>query len=216
MRSNPLSRPGNVDVDRADLSEHRLRLRANAAVALVAVHSRSAQEVGTISYKEWPGSTSQSPPTAPDLTVATGVTIRQLLDHSSGIPDVAEDLLPLLLADPDRTWSPHEVLAHAAGAPRDFAPGTDHNSSNTNDIIAGLLLEEATGASVDDNLQTRILGPSSCTTPTSPPSVDDSRSPGSRPSSPRQPHRRSLHRHRDCRWSSRRAASPPRRTSQRS
>ena len=96
---------------------------------------------------------------APDLTVATGVTVRQLLDHSSGIPDVAEDLLPLLLADPDRTWTPHDVLAHAAGGTRDFAPGTDHNYSNTNYIIAGLLLEEVTGASVADNLQTRILGP---------------------------------------------------------
>ena len=96
---------------------------------------------------------------APDLTVASGVTVRQLLDHSSGIPDVAEDLLPLLLADPDRTWTPDDVFAHSASGARDFAPGTDHNYSNINYIIAGLLLEKVTGESVAENLQTRVLRP---------------------------------------------------------
>ena len=97
---------------------------------------------------------------APDLTIADGVTIRQLLAHRSGIPEHADgELAPAVLADPERSWSPADVLALVADQPRDFPPGTTFAYSNTNYIVAGLLLEEVTGVTLADNLHRRITKP---------------------------------------------------------
>ena len=60
---------------------------------------------------------------APELTIAEGVTIRQLLAHRSGIPEHTDgELAPAVLADPARTWTPADVLDLVADQPRDFAP----------------------------------------------------------------------------------------------
>lgn len=97
---------------------------------------------------------------APDLTVAEGVTVRQLLGHASGIPEHTDQNLSVqLLADMDRTWTPDEVLELVAHRSRDFAPGERHAYSNTNYIVAGVLLEEVTGTSLADNLRSRIVEP---------------------------------------------------------
>ena len=97
---------------------------------------------------------------APELTIADGVTIRQLLAHRSGLPEYTDgELAPAVLADPARTWTPADVLALVAGQPRDFPPGTAFAYSNTNYIVAGLLLEHVTGRTLAENLQSRIVEP---------------------------------------------------------
>jgi D-alanyl-D-alanine carboxypeptidase len=97
---------------------------------------------------------------APELTIADGVTIRQLLAHRSGLPEHADsELAPAVLADPARTWAPDEVLALIADQPRDFAPDTQFAYSNTNYIVAGLLLESVTGMTLAENLQSRLVEP---------------------------------------------------------
>ena len=113
---------------------------------------------------------------APDLTIADGVTIRQLLAHRSGIPEHTDgELAPAVLADPARTWTPADVLELVADQPRDFAPGTQFAYSNTNYIVAGLLLESVTGMTLADNLQSRIVEPLGLTSTYFAP--DDARSP---------------------------------------
>ena len=97
---------------------------------------------------------------AADLKIADGVTIRQLLAHRSGIPEYADgELAPAVLADPARTWTPADVLQLVADQPRDFAPGAKFSYSNTNYIVAGLLLEHLTGMTLADNLKVRIVEP---------------------------------------------------------
>ena len=97
---------------------------------------------------------------APDVTIADGVTIRQLLAHRSGIPEHTDgELAPAVLADLSRTWTPADVLELVAGQSRDFAPDDRFAYSNTNYIVAGLLLEAVTGSSLADNLRTRIVEP---------------------------------------------------------
>jgi D-alanyl-D-alanine carboxypeptidase len=97
---------------------------------------------------------------APELTIADGVTIRQLLAHRSGLPEHTDgELAPAVLADPARTWTPADVLELVADQPRDFAPGTQFAYSNTNYIVAGLLLESVTGMTLAENLQSRIVEP---------------------------------------------------------
>lgn len=97
---------------------------------------------------------------APTVTIAEGVTIRQLLAHRSGIPEHTDgELAPAVLADMARTWTPADVLALVADQPRDFAPGEQFAYSNTNYVVAGLLLEALTGTTLADNLQSRIVEP---------------------------------------------------------
>jgi D-alanyl-D-alanine carboxypeptidase len=97
---------------------------------------------------------------APELTIAEGVTIRQLLAHRTGIPEHTDgELAPELLADPNRTWTPTEVLDLVADQPRDFSPGEQFAYSNSNYLVAGLLLEAVTGSGLGENLDTRIVEP---------------------------------------------------------
>ena len=79
----------------------------------------------------------------PELTIARGVTVRQLLSHTSGIADLLAPMRERLNAEPSRIWQPAEVLALLG--PSTFAPGTSWGYSNTNYIIAGLLVEQVTG-----------------------------------------------------------------------
>src|SRR4051794_33052321 len=97
---------------------------------------------------------------APELTIADGVTVRQLLAHRSGLPEYADgELAPAVLADPARTWTPADVLELTANQSRDFAPDTQFAYSNTNYVVAGLLLEDVSGMTLAENLQSRIVEP---------------------------------------------------------
>ncbi len=97
---------------------------------------------------------------AAELTIADGVTIRELLAHRSGLPEYNDgELAPAVLADPARTWAPADVLELVADQPRDFAPDTQFVYSNTNYIVAGLLLEGITGMTLAENLHSRIVEP---------------------------------------------------------
>ena len=97
------------------------------------------------------------------------VTIRQLLLHTSGIYDFADDTdssfwLDAFMgpdADPSKVWTQEELLAYADGANHApyFAPGEGYHYSNTNYILIGLIVEEATGHTFGAELQTRILDP---------------------------------------------------------
>src|SRR5919112_6891209 len=68
----------------------------------------------------------------PDYS-AQGVTIRQLLNHTSGIPDysMSDDFNKNLLNDRERRWTAAEVLALVKDKEPDFRPGTDYSYSNT-------------------------------------------------------------------------------------
>ena len=97
------------------------------------------------------------------------VTLRQLLTHTSGIYDYADDndspfwedafLGPN--ADWTKVWTIEELLAYADGANHApyFEPGQGVFYSNTEYILLGLVVEAATGRSFGDELRTRILEP---------------------------------------------------------
>jgi D-alanyl-D-alanine carboxypeptidase len=93
----------------------------------------------------------------PELTLATGVTVEQLLGHTSGIADLLEPMRDLLNAKPSRVWAPAQVLALVG--PSNFPPGSDWGYSNTNYVIAGMLVERVTGNPFADELERRITGP---------------------------------------------------------
>jgi len=93
----------------------------------------------------------------PDVTRAGEVTIRQLLSHTSGYQDYwPQDYVPLFMLD---SISAAGILDRWARKPLDFDPGTRWQYSNTNYVIAGLIVEKVTGMPFFEFLRSRILGP---------------------------------------------------------
>ncbi|MEO8149643.1 MAG: serine hydrolase [Bacteroidia bacterium] len=88
-------------------------------------------------------------------------TIRQLLNHQSGIFDFLNDNPSMwsdsIWADTSRFWTPQEILA-TIGPPH-FAPGHGYSYSNTNYLLAGMIIDTATGISWVQNLHNIIFNP---------------------------------------------------------
>ena len=95
-------------------------------------------------------------PTAP---VAPATTVRQLLDHTSGLRDFyhGSGIDAALLSRPGRTWDANRSLRYV-GKPY-ARPGTSWHYSNTNYLVLGMLAEAVGGAPVADQLRTRFLTP---------------------------------------------------------
>ncbi|MFE5939714.1 serine hydrolase domain-containing protein [Streptomyces sp. NPDC056470] len=94
------------------------------------------------------------------------VTVRQLLNHTSGIYDVTSDagfqqkvFGPDFLKNRYDTWTPEQLVAVAMTHAPDFAPGTGWSYSNTNYVLAGMVIEKATGRPYGKEVQRRIIKP---------------------------------------------------------
>ncbi|WP_372659944.1 serine hydrolase domain-containing protein [Amycolatopsis kentuckyensis] len=96
----------------------------------------------------------------PGLLPDRRITVRQLLQHTSGIPDYLQEFD---LSDPEalrhRGASPEELVTLALKHPALFPPGTSWSYSNTNYIVAGMLAEKVTGRALGDLIAQRITRP---------------------------------------------------------
>jgi len=93
----------------------------------------------------------------PGLTRGDEVTIRMLLSHTSGYQDYwPEDYLMPPMRKP--TTAQH-ILDTWAKKPLDFEPGTKWQYSNTNYVIAGLIVEKVSGEPLMKFLQEHIFAP---------------------------------------------------------
>jgi CubicO group peptidase (beta-lactamase class C family) len=93
----------------------------------------------------------------PTLTRSNQVTIRQLLSHTSGYQDYwPQDYVPPFML---QAVTADKILDLWARKPLDFDPGTQWQYSNTNFVIAGLIVEKASGTPLLDFLRTRIFTP---------------------------------------------------------
>ena len=93
----------------------------------------------------------------PKLTRANEVTVRELLSHTSGYEDYAPQdyTIPLWTKPGD----PLKLVEEWAGKPLDFDPGTQWQYSNTNFVLAALIVQKASGMPYFDYLQKRVLDP---------------------------------------------------------
>ncbi|MFI9330272.1 serine hydrolase domain-containing protein [Kitasatospora sp. NPDC052868] len=91
------------------------------------------------------------------------ITVRQLLNHTSGIYDPTtepEFFAPYLERHEwDHVYTPREVIARAVRHKPLFAPGGGWSYSNTNYLLAGLVIEAVTHHSALAEIQRRILAP---------------------------------------------------------
>lgn len=93
----------------------------------------------------------------PDLTRANEVTIRQLLSHMSGYQDYwpQDYVMPMML----QPVTSAKILDMWARKPLDFDPGTKWQYSNTNYVIAGVIIEKVSGKPLLQFLQEKVFTP---------------------------------------------------------
>ncbi|WP_406147741.1 serine hydrolase domain-containing protein [Streptomyces sp. NBC_01012] len=89
----------------------------------------------------------------------TQITVRNLLQHTSGLPDYTQSLPPNPFEIRDTYYNPREMLDLALGEKALFEPGAKWQYSNTNYIVAGLLVEKITGRPFGEELTNRIIRP---------------------------------------------------------
>jgi CubicO group peptidase (beta-lactamase class C family) len=97
----------------------------------------------------------------PHLTRAGDVTVREILSHTSGYEDYAPQdyTIPAWMQPTD----PLKTVQEWAGKPLDFEPGTQWQYSNTNFVLAALIVQKASGMPYFDFLRTRVLEPAGLT-----------------------------------------------------
>ncbi|MFJ9826087.1 serine hydrolase domain-containing protein [Streptomyces sp. NPDC101160] len=94
------------------------------------------------------------------------ITVRQLLNHTSGIYSYTSDpsfqqtvFGPAFLEHRYDTWTPQQLVGIAMQHAPDFAPNTSWKYSNTNFVLAGMVVEKVTGHSYEKEVERRIIKP---------------------------------------------------------
>jgi D-alanyl-D-alanine carboxypeptidase len=90
------------------------------------------------------------------------ITIRQLLNHTSGLFDDEHDaqiLKPYYAGELDHYWSMQQLVQQAVTHKPLFAPGTSESYSNTNYILAALIVKAVTGRPIGTELRNGIFRP---------------------------------------------------------
>jgi D-alanyl-D-alanine carboxypeptidase len=97
----------------------------------------------------------------PDFPNAANISLRMLLNHTSGIMDLfsAPSVSDSILAHPTATWTAAQVLARVGKLTYFSPPGKGYHYSNTNYVLLGLVVEKVTGQTVAALVRAAFLTP---------------------------------------------------------
>src|SRR5215213_6116440 len=97
----------------------------------------------------------------PDVPNGANITIQQLAEMRSGLYSYTLDagFNETLDKNPQKAWTPDELLNIAFTHPANFAPGEKYDYSNTNIVLLGVVIEQLTGMSASKAFQERIFTP---------------------------------------------------------
>ncbi|GAA4983074.1 serine hydrolase domain-containing protein [Nonomuraea thailandensis] len=108
----------------------------------------------------------------PELGLDERITVRMLLQHTSGLFNYTGDFNPDGSWEPGipsagdewldnrfRSYQPEELVRFALSKPARFEPGTTQSYTNTSYTVALLLIEKVTGHSYTEELRRRIVKP---------------------------------------------------------
>jgi D-alanyl-D-alanine carboxypeptidase len=100
-------------------------------------------------------------PWFPRLPNGHAITLRMLMNHTSGIPDHVSEraFMRDVLAAPDRVWKPEELVSYILGDSAQFPAGTAFHYTDTNYILLGMIIERVTGSTYYAELRRRLLEP---------------------------------------------------------
>ncbi len=88
------------------------------------------------------------------------ITIRQLLNHTSGVYDYVEnsDFINTAFFDPGKIWTADEILSTYINAPY-FSAGSDWEYSNSNYLLAGLVISAAANKPYNEYIREQFFDP---------------------------------------------------------
>lgn len=156
-RKTRVVKAGVADLDngRKPRSHDHMRI-ASAAKTFSGAVALSLVDLGDLSLDDTLG---ERLPDLPDAWSA--VTLRQLLNHTSGLADYSEspEFLETLLADPRHHFDSRKLLDYIADRPLDFPPGTRYQYSNSDNIAVALMAEAATGERYERLLRELVYRP---------------------------------------------------------
>ncbi|MEV5875226.1 serine hydrolase domain-containing protein [Streptomyces sp. NPDC052101] len=99
----------------------------------------------------------------PGLLPDDRITVRQVLSHRSGLYDYTDDMFADSVSGFEavrhKVFTYRQLVALSLQKPRTNAPGAAYSYSNTNFVVAGMLIEKLTGHSVRTEYQNRIFRP---------------------------------------------------------
>ena len=161
----PDGRSGSVAIGLADL-ERKTPMRVGdrmlagsigktyfSAVALQLV-AEGKLDLDT-KIKKWLG----SEPWFARLPNGADITLRMLMNHTSGVPEHVLDptFIAAVKKEPDKHWSPPELVAYVLGKKPHFPAGEGWSYADTNYILAGMIIERVTGRDLYSLVKERLL-----------------------------------------------------------
>ncbi|HHB83539.1 MAG TPA: class A beta-lactamase-related serine hydrolase [Devosia sp.] len=120
---------------------------ASAGKSIVAAAVLGFVEEGTLQLDEpvWP--LIKDIDNIDQLANSDAVTLRQLLNHTSGLPDyLDDDFFAASEKQPQKQWPPSQAIAFALGSPPTNEPGRRFEYSNTNYVLLGHILTGISGS----------------------------------------------------------------------
>jgi D-alanyl-D-alanine carboxypeptidase len=111
----------------------------------------------------------------PDVPNGENITLQQLAEMRSGLFSYTfdEGFNKTLDEDPQKAWTPDELIKIGLSHPPNFAPGAKFEYSNTNIVLLGVVIEQLTGMSASEAFEERLFQPLGLTS-TALPAADDS------------------------------------------
>ena len=95
------------------------------------------------------------------LPNAKDITVRQLMNHTSGLVryEFKEQFTKDLTANPNKIWKPTELVAYLLDEKAPFEAGKGWDYSDTNYILLGMIIEKVTGRKFYDEANRRLIKP---------------------------------------------------------
>lgn len=89
------------------------------------------------------------------------ITIRELCNMSSGVYNITDDpgFMHDYFNEPLKKWTPQEIIDIVIAHEPAFPPGAEGKYCDTNYILLGMIIEQVTGKTVEEEIQTRIIEP---------------------------------------------------------
>jgi len=163
----PDGRSGSVSTGVSDLTTKRalvpddLLLAGSIGKTFVAATMLQLASEGKVNLDDQIDQWFKTEPWFPKLPNANDITVRMLMNHSSGIPNHADDekFFKALAANPDRTWKPEDALAFVLGKKALFAAGKSFSYADTNYTLVGMIIEKVTSQTLYAEVTRRFLKP---------------------------------------------------------
>ena len=145
----------NLNNGRPLRADDRMRI-ASAAKAFSGAAALSLVSKGALSLNDTIGERLPEQPKA-----WSEVTLRQLLNHTSGLPDFSQSprFRDALLANLTKAPPPEKLLSFVDNKGLRFEPGSKYQYSNSDNIAVALMVEAATGRTYEGQLQEQVYGP---------------------------------------------------------